>query len=400
MPRSAASSSVPGLVTVTHSGGCGFCTGFGSTLRSGIEKRAALASANGSCGPHLRQHAHELVPGLLGVVGIRRRSRRARSTSTSARCRTRAGRPRGCRAWRRARRRGSGWFISGTHTTAPWPTRMRCVCIATAVRKTSGAEQCEYSSRKWCSTAHTAVEAELVGERAPARARSRRPALDAAAPNGRGTDSSKKIPNFTRRYRYASDESTPVIACRGTAASERVPREGERSELAAAPLAPAATTSSAASRSGPTCSRPGASSRRIFWEQRLVDPVLLELCRLRIAQLHGSSRAAGALPARARRGPRRGEDRGARERRRSARLQRARARLRRLRRAVRDRPARHHRRRRRARGRAARRRRHGRVRRGARALRRLRAFPPDPRRRAAGRRAMRVPAPRAAGPVY
>ncbi len=25
----------------------------------------------------------------------------------------------------------------------------------------------------------------------------------------------------------------------------------------------------------------------VFWEQRLVDPVILELCRLRIAQLHG-----------------------------------------------------------------------------------------------------------------
>jgi len=31
-----------------------------------------------------------------------------------------------------------------------------CVAIiAQAVRKSSGAGQCEYSSRKWCSTAHT-----------------------------------------------------------------------------------------------------------------------------------------------------------------------------------------------------------------------------------------------------
>jgi alkylhydroperoxidase family enzyme len=27
----------------------------------------------------------------------------------------------------------------------------------------------------------------------------------------------------------------------------------------------------------------------VFWEKRLVDPVLLELCRLRIAQLHGAA---------------------------------------------------------------------------------------------------------------
>ena len=37
----------------------------------------------------------------------------------------------------------TGWFISGTHTTAPWPTLMRSVRAATAVRNTSGAEQCE-----------------------------------------------------------------------------------------------------------------------------------------------------------------------------------------------------------------------------------------------------------------
>ncbi len=35
----------------------------------------------------------------------------------------------------------TGWFISGTHTTAPWPTRIRSVRAATAVRKTSGDEQ-------------------------------------------------------------------------------------------------------------------------------------------------------------------------------------------------------------------------------------------------------------------
>ena len=37
----------------------------------------------------------------------------------------------------------------------PWPTRMRLVWAAQAARKMSGAEQCEYSSKKWCSTAHT-----------------------------------------------------------------------------------------------------------------------------------------------------------------------------------------------------------------------------------------------------
>jgi hypothetical protein len=35
----------------------------------------------------------------------------------------------------------------------PWPRRMRWVRMAAAARNTSGAEQWEYSSRKWCSTA-------------------------------------------------------------------------------------------------------------------------------------------------------------------------------------------------------------------------------------------------------
>ena len=48
-----------------------------------------------------------------------------------------------------------GLWYWGTQATTPWPTRMRLVCAAHAARKTSGPEQCEYSSRKWCSTAHT-----------------------------------------------------------------------------------------------------------------------------------------------------------------------------------------------------------------------------------------------------
>ncbi|WBL36159.1 hypothetical protein O0235_00620 [Tepidiforma flava] len=48
-----------------------------------------------------------------------------------------------------------GLLNSGTQTTMPRPMRMFFVTIAHAVRNTSGAEQWEYSSRKWCSTAHT-----------------------------------------------------------------------------------------------------------------------------------------------------------------------------------------------------------------------------------------------------
>ena len=48
-----------------------------------------------------------------------------------------------------------GLEYSGTQTTMPWPRRMRLVTMAQAVRNISGAEEWEYSSRKWCSVDQT-----------------------------------------------------------------------------------------------------------------------------------------------------------------------------------------------------------------------------------------------------
>ena len=48
-----------------------------------------------------------------------------------------------------------GLWYCGTHGMTPCPTRIRSVWAAAADKKMSGPEQCEYSSRKWCSTAHT-----------------------------------------------------------------------------------------------------------------------------------------------------------------------------------------------------------------------------------------------------
>ena len=47
----------------------------------------------------------------------------------------------------------AGWLYMGMTWRMPKPTRMRSVLAASAARNTSEAEQCEYSSRKWCSTA-------------------------------------------------------------------------------------------------------------------------------------------------------------------------------------------------------------------------------------------------------
>ena len=152
-PRSAASSSVPGVVTVTHIGGCGSWNGLGMTLRAGISKRApsqpksslvhiwGITRTNSShvflVSSGSAQNPPSSVHVLDRAVPSSKRPLEMMS-SAAARSATRI-----------------GLFISGTHTTAPWPTRMRWVCAATAVRKTSGAGQCEYSSKKWCSTAQT-----------------------------------------------------------------------------------------------------------------------------------------------------------------------------------------------------------------------------------------------------
>ena len=49
----------------------------------------------------------------------------------------------------------AGWFTCGMTFTMPWPSRIRVVRWLAAARNTSGADECEYSSMKWCSTCHT-----------------------------------------------------------------------------------------------------------------------------------------------------------------------------------------------------------------------------------------------------
>ena len=49
----------------------------------------------------------------------------------------------------------AGWLNGGGVCTMPCPSRMFFVRCDAAARNTSGALECEYSSRKWCSTSHT-----------------------------------------------------------------------------------------------------------------------------------------------------------------------------------------------------------------------------------------------------
>ena len=49
----------------------------------------------------------------------------------------------------------AGWLTPGGVCTMPCPSRIRLVRWLAAARNTSGAVECEYSSRKWCSTSQT-----------------------------------------------------------------------------------------------------------------------------------------------------------------------------------------------------------------------------------------------------
>jgi hypothetical protein len=49
----------------------------------------------------------------------------------------------------------AGWLYAGGVRAMPCPRRMFCVRWLSAAIISSGADECEYSSRKWCSTSNT-----------------------------------------------------------------------------------------------------------------------------------------------------------------------------------------------------------------------------------------------------
>jgi hypothetical protein len=134
----------------THSGGCGFWRGFGMTLRSGKSK----------CSPW---YSH---------ASFQNMGRHARTASSHTARLSRKRRSNGCssvvvadspipNSTRPCDRRSSvetrsatraGWFV--VSWMIPCPSLMFFVRWLAAPRNTSGAELCEYSSRKWCSTSH------------------------------------------------------------------------------------------------------------------------------------------------------------------------------------------------------------------------------------------------------
>ena len=137
----------------TQSGGCGFCSGLGTTLRGGMESPGPSWPANGS------STMRRVTTSSASVHSARLRARSTPNPPSSISeldspvpNSTRPSEMRSSVAIRSATR--AGWLNPKGSCTMPCPIRMREVRWLAAARNTSGAEECEYSSRKWCSTSH------------------------------------------------------------------------------------------------------------------------------------------------------------------------------------------------------------------------------------------------------
>ena len=136
-PSSPAIWNESGLVQVCQSGGCGFCSGFGTTSRSGIESsslshlkecsvhmRGSMSSASRSCAREVSGSTPKAVHSVP--------PERARPTSM---------RPpvtRSAKAARSATR--SGWLILNGARIPEWPKRSRFVCRPSTTGMNSGVE--------------------------------------------------------------------------------------------------------------------------------------------------------------------------------------------------------------------------------------------------------------------
>ena len=127
MPFSAASRIVSRREHATHSGGCGFCTGLGTTLRGGIDTNLPSTPVNGVSVMQRMRDLEALEPRVALVDRVDAEARRARPPTTTRPSRTRPGRPTRGRAWRPARRCGPGGCSAGAVWMMPWPRRMSLV---------------------------------------------------------------------------------------------------------------------------------------------------------------------------------------------------------------------------------------------------------------------------------
>ena len=154
MPLVAARWMVSRRLHATHSGGCGFCSGLGTTSRTGIRNCSPSWPAKGDS-TNMRVTASSASSHWSRLVArsTRKPPSSASDDASPVPKSTRPSDTRSSVAMRSAMR--AVWLKLNGSWTMPWPRRMRVVRWLAAARNTSGADECEYSSRKWCSTSHT-----------------------------------------------------------------------------------------------------------------------------------------------------------------------------------------------------------------------------------------------------
>jgi hypothetical protein len=154
MPRLAARWMVSRRLQATHSGGCGRWCGLGMTLRAGIRRyfpsypakgvstnmRVTASSDSAHCSRLLSRSMPKPPSSISEEDSPVPKSTRPSDTRSRV-------------AMRSATR--AVWLKLTGSSTMPWPMRICRVRWLAAARKTSGAEEWLYSSRKWCSTSQT-----------------------------------------------------------------------------------------------------------------------------------------------------------------------------------------------------------------------------------------------------
>ena len=154
-PMRAAFSNVPGLPAATHIGGCGSCSGFGSTLRGGIEKNSP--SKRVLVSRHMRLNCgSDLVEHLAWSARGRRCRSRVCSVVDEPRPMPNSNRPPREVVEHRDALGDAGRVVHRRRDVED----ARAEVDALGARRDVGrgthsfADRCEYSVRKWCSVAH------------------------------------------------------------------------------------------------------------------------------------------------------------------------------------------------------------------------------------------------------
>ena len=164
MPFSAASRIVSRRLQATHSGGCGFCTGLGTTLRGGIVHELAVDAGERCLG-------HAADRGLRDPPATRRASRNGSMPKPPSSASlddsplpnsTRPSETRSSMLTRSAVR--AGWLNCGAVRMIPWPSRMFLRALAARGEEHLGRRRVAVLLEEVVLDLPHVLDAERVGE--------------------------------------------------------------------------------------------------------------------------------------------------------------------------------------------------------------------------------------------